>query len=155
MFFRPTSSMSCKFDPLGLLARVGEFHRPFKTPPRILVYAQFYPYNPKKCQKVLATGLGLEFQVYYYGSPYDQGQLTEVPLNFEIFAIKVVGQIIYACSTSKKSKLQSNGIIKLGLVNFLVLYCNLNPKKCKSPSLGQLLALKSEFFELGQTSQTI
>ena len=38
-------------------------------------------------------------------SPYDQGQLTEVPLNFEIFAIKVVGQIIYACSTSKKSKL--------------------------------------------------
>ena len=71
----------------------------------------------KKCQKVPGTTLGLDLQVYYYESPYDQGQLTEVPLNFEIFAIKVVGQTIKACSTTKMSKLQSNGIIKLGLVN--------------------------------------
>ena len=73
----------------------------------------------KKCQKVPGTGLGLDLQVYYYESPYNQGQLTEVPLNFKLIAIKVVGQTIQVCSTTKMSKLQQNGIIKLGLINFL------------------------------------
>ena len=40
------------------------------------------------------NGFGLDFSVYYYRSPYGQGQETEVPLNIEIFAIKVVGQTI-------------------------------------------------------------
>ena len=84
----------------------------------------------KKCQKVPGTSLGLDLQVYCYESPYNQGQLTEVPLNFEILAIKVVGQTIQACSTTKMRKLQSNGIIKLGLVNFFVLYCKFNHMKC-------------------------
>ena len=43
--------------------------------------------------------------LYYYGFPYDQSQLTEVPLKINILL-------------QKKSKLSSNGIIKLGLSNF-------------------------------------
>ena len=54
-----------------------------------------------------------------------QGQLTEVPLNFDIFAIKVVGQTIQSFSTNKLSKLQSNGILILDLVNFFILYLSL------------------------------
>ena len=99
----------------------------------------------KKCQKVLATGLGLEFQVYYYGSPYDQGQLTEVPLNFKILAIIVVGQTIKACSTTKMSKLQSNGIIKLGLVKSLDLYCNLIPHKSQKSKLKLVTGFQINF----------
>ena len=44
--------------------------------------------------KVPATGSALDLKVCYYGFPYVQGQLTEVPLNFKTFAIKVVGQTI-------------------------------------------------------------
>ena len=44
--------------------------------------------------KVPATGSALDLKVCYYGFPYVQGQLTEVPLNFNFFAIKVVGQTI-------------------------------------------------------------
>ena len=109
----------------------------------------------KKCKKVPGTGLGLDLQVYYYESPYNQGQLTEVPLNFKLIAIKVVGQTIQVCSTTKMSKLQQNGIIKLGLINFFVLYCNFTLKKCKCPNLGWLLAFKSVFFALTQTRLTI
>ena len=47
----------------------------------------------------------------------------------KFFTIKVVGQTIQACSTTKMSKLQSNGIIKLGLVKSLDLYCYLTTNK--------------------------
>ena len=60
---------------------------------------------PKKGGKALANGFRFDFKVYYYGLPYDQGQLTEVPLNFYIFTIKVVGQTINSSATNKKSKL--------------------------------------------------
>ena len=46
----------------------------------------------KKFLKVPATGSELDLKLCYYGFPYVQGHLTEVPLNFELFAIKVVGQ---------------------------------------------------------------
>ena len=52
-----------------------------------------------------------------------EGQQTEVPLDFEIFTIKVVGQTLNSSSTGKMSKLLSNGNVKLGLVNFSILYC--------------------------------
>ena len=47
----------------------------------------------------------LECGLHFNMAPYDQRLLTKVPLNFEIFAIKVVGQTIKACSTTKRSKL--------------------------------------------------
>ena len=79
------------------------------------------------------NGFGLDLYVCYYEFPSNQGQFTEVPLSFEIFVIKVVGQSIKACSTTKISRLQSNGIVKLGLANVYVLYCSGTPKKsCKS-----------------------
>ena len=40
------------------------------------------------------SGFKLDFKVYFYGLPYGQGQKTEVPLNFKIFAIEVLGQTI-------------------------------------------------------------
>ena len=58
-----------------------------------------------------------------------QGLLKEVPIYFKFFAVKVVGQTIQACSNTKMSKMQSNGITKLGLVKSLGLYCNLAPNK--------------------------
>ena len=79
------------------------------NPPWSQLLFRFVPYLSqkvsKKFLKLPATGSELDFKLYYYESPYDQGQLTEVPLNFEIFAIKVVGQTIKACSTTKMSNL--------------------------------------------------
>ena len=49
---------------------------------------------PKKYVKVPVTGSALDLKICYYGFPYVQGQLTEVPVDFDIFAIKVVGQTI-------------------------------------------------------------
>ena len=46
----------------------------------------------KKFLKVLATGSEFDLKLCYYGCPYVQGHLREVPLKFEIFAMKVVGQ---------------------------------------------------------------
>ena len=88
---------------MGLLdiSRIGEFYKPFKTPLRIQGFTLFYAYIPKKCQKVPAIGLGLDLQVYYCGFPYDQGQWTEVPMIFQVFAIKVVGQTLFSCTTTK------------------------------------------------------
>ena len=53
--------------------------------------------KPKSAQKVCKStgnqpGLGLEDLLLDF--PYVQGQLTEVPLNFDIFVTKVVGQPI-------------------------------------------------------------
>ena len=59
---------------------------------------------PKKYVKVLLIGSALDLKICYYGFPYVQGQLTEVPLNFNIYAIEVVGQTIYPSSTNKMNK---------------------------------------------------
>ena len=89
----------------------------------------FVPYFSQKVQKKAlkspATSSALALKICFYDFPYIQGQLTEVPLNFNIFAIKVVGQTIQPYSTKEISKLQSNGIIRLGLVNFFMLYYSL------------------------------
>ena len=76
----------------------------------------------KKYIKAPVTVSALELNICYYGFPYVQGQLTEVPLNFNIFAIEVVGQTIYPSSTNKMNKFYSKGIFILGLVRFFVLY---------------------------------
>ena len=131
------------------------FTDPSKLPRELEFLLSSTHTNPKTCQKVLATSLGLDFKVYYYGSPYDQGQLTEVPRNFKNFGVKVVGETLYACSFTSKSKLQSNGIFKLGLVSFFVLSCDFNPKKFIRINLGLLLALKLIFFALAGTRSTI
>ena len=47
-------------------------------------------------------------EVFLLSNALPQGQLTEVPLYFEIFNIKVDGQTIKACSTNKISKLYLN-----------------------------------------------
>ena len=90
------------FSSTRVIIRVGECHRSFKTPLEFEFLLSSTQTNSKKCQKVLATGLGLDFYVYYYGSPYDQGQLTKVPMNIQVFAIKVVGQTIFSCTNTKK-----------------------------------------------------
>ena len=51
----------------------------------------------------------------------------------------MVGQTIWAYATTKISRLQSNEIIKLGLVNFFVLYCGGNPEE-SSKSKQNLVA---------------
>ena len=61
--------------------------------------------TPKKLKKCVIFGNRNWLEVQYYELPYDQGQYTEVPLIFEIFTIKVVGQTIYSSSTYKMSKL--------------------------------------------------
>ena len=81
------------------------FTNPSKLPLEFEVLLSSIHTDQKKCQKVLATGLGLDLKVYYCGFPYDLGQLTEVPMNFQVFAIKVVGQTIFSCPTTKKSRL--------------------------------------------------
>ena len=89
---------------------------------------------PKKVTKSISKQLQFGFKVFLLPIALPQGQLTEVPIYFKIFTIKVVGQTILAWSTTKMSKLQSNGIIKLGLVKSVVLYYNLTPhelQKCK------------------------
>ena len=85
--------------------RIGEFYKPFKTPLEFEILLSSMHTYQKKCEKVLATSLGLDLKVYYCGFPYDLGQLTEVPMNFQVFAIKVVGQTIFSCTTTKKSRL--------------------------------------------------
>ena len=107
-------------------SRIGECHRSFKTNLEFGFMLNSTHTYQKSAKKVPGTGLGLDLQVYYYESPYNQGQLTEVPLNFKLIAIKVVGQTIQVCSTTKMSKLQQNGIIKLGLINFLS-YTEISP----------------------------
>ena len=47
---------------------------------------------PKKYVKVPVTVSALDLKISYYGLPYVQGQLLEVPLNLDIFTVKVVGQ---------------------------------------------------------------
>ena len=92
------------------------------------------PINAKKVTKSISKQLQFGFKVFLLPIALPQGQLTEVPIYFKIFTIKVVGQTILAWSTTKMSKLQSNGIIKLGLVKSVVLYYNLTPhelQKCK------------------------
>ena len=87
------------------------------------------PINAKKVTKSISKQLQFGFKVFLLPIALPQGQLKEVPIYFKIFTIKVVGQTIQACSTTKMSELQSNGIIKLGLVKCLGLYCNLTPTK--------------------------
>ena len=70
--------------------------------------------------KSTSKQLQFGFKVFLPPIALPQGQLTEVPIYFKIFTIKVVGQTILAWSTTKMSKLQSNGIIKLGLVKSVV-----------------------------------
>ena len=122
------------FVQLPLSNKIGECHGSFKSPPRIREYTYFYPLLPKKVKKSISKQLQFGFKVFLLPIALPQGQLTEVPIYFKIFTIKVVGQTILAWSTTKMSKLQSNGIIKLGLVKSVVLYCNLTPQelqKCK------------------------
>ena len=76
----------------------------------------------KKALKVAATSSALTLKICYYGFPYVQGQLSKVSLNFDIFAIKVVGQTIYSRYTTKLSNLQSNGCPILGLIKFSISY---------------------------------
>ena len=77
----------------------------------------------KSASWVLIWDLQGTLQLYYYEFLIDQGLLTEVPLDSEIFTIKVVAQTIQGCSTNKMSKMQSNGSAILGLVNYCILYC--------------------------------
>ena len=81
------------------------FTNPSKLPLEFEVLLSSMHTYQKKCKKVLATSLGLDLKVYYCGFPYDQGQLTEVPKNFQVFVIKVVGQTIFSCTNTKKSRL--------------------------------------------------
>ena len=67
---------------------------PTKLPLK-LKFTYISGYRPrKKCQKEPVNGFGLDFYICYYEFPSNQGQFTEVPLSFEIFAIKVVGESI-------------------------------------------------------------
>ena len=122
--------------------------------PRIWVYTQFHPLMLEKVTKSTSKQLQFGFKVFLLPIALPQGQLTEVPIYFKVFTIKVVGQTILAWSTTKTSKLQSNGIIKLGLVKSVVLYCNLTPhelQKCKLKLVtdfqcDQMIFFKTPFF---------
>ena len=59
---------------------------------------------PKKVSKKYENGFGLDLK-FSTAIALPQGQLTEVPVYFKIFTIKVVGQTILAWSTTKMSKL--------------------------------------------------
>ena len=89
----------------GLNIRVGECYESSLVTAIISLCTLFKRKSVKKVFKSTATGSELDFKLYYYESPYDQGLLTEVPLNFEIFVIKAVGQTMQAYSTTKMSKL--------------------------------------------------
>ena len=73
--------------------RVGEYHRSFKTaplkPPNFCL-GLFKSNHQKNASKQLQIG----FKVFLLPNALPQGQLTEVPLYFEIFNIKVDGQTI-------------------------------------------------------------
>ena len=66
------------------------------NPPWSQLIFCFVPYFSHRVQKKAlkrpATSSAVALKICYYDFPYVQGQLTEVPLNFEIFVIKVVGQ---------------------------------------------------------------
>ena len=110
---------------------------------------QMCPYNPKKVQKIAGKRIRFGLLGFYYELPYGQGQQTEVPLDFEIFTIKVVGQTIQAQSTTKISRLQSNGIVKLGLVKSFVLYCNLAPHELQKCGLKLVIDFQINFLCIG------
>ena len=97
--------------------------------PQNLSLCLILPINAKKVPKSTSKQLQFGSKVFLLPIALPQGLLKEVPIYFKIFTIKVVGQTIQACSTTKKSEFQSNGIIKLGLVKCLGLYCNLSPNK--------------------------
>ena len=65
-----------------------------KPPLKFKIICSWDHTTQKKWKKLPVNGFGLDFYVCYYKFPSNQGQFTEVPLNFEIFAIKVVGQTI-------------------------------------------------------------
>ena len=60
---------------------------------------------PKKYVKVPVTSSALELKICYYGFPYYEGHLTEVLMDFDIIAMKVVGQTIYSCYSIKLNNL--------------------------------------------------
>ena len=90
----------------------------------------------KSASWVLIWDLQGTLQLYYYGFLIDQGLLTEVPLDSEIFTKKVVAQTIQGCSTNKMSKMQSNGSAILGLVNYFILYCNFHKLTIRDQPAG-------------------
>ena len=71
--------------------RVGGSYEYSLVAANILLCTYFNKKVQKKALKSPATSSALALKICYYDFPYVQGQLTEVPLNFDIFAIKVVG----------------------------------------------------------------
>ena len=78
----------------GLNIRVGECYESSLVTAIISLCTLFKRKSVKKVFKSTATSSELDFKLYYYESPYDQGQLTEVPLNFKLLGIKLIGQTI-------------------------------------------------------------
>ena len=110
---------------------------PSKPPPKLL----FGSIKVCPSRKIPKNG----FKVFLLPIAFVQGQLKKVPIYFNIFTIKVVGQTIQACSTSKMSKLQSNGIIKLEMVKSLGLYCNLILQKSQKSKLKLVTGFQINF----------
>ena len=57
--------------------------------------------NSKNANKLLKFG----FKVFLLSIALPQGLLKVVPIYFKIFTVKVVGQTISVCSTTKMSKM--------------------------------------------------
>jgi len=86
-------------------ARVGEYHRSFKTAPQIIAWVYKSQTIKKKFQNNASKRLQIAFKVFLLPIALPQGQLKEVPIYFKNVTIKVVGQTIQACSATKISKL--------------------------------------------------
>ena len=74
--------------------RIGECHRSFKTASKMKVCMHILILTPKKVPKKAGKQLLFGFKVFLLPIVLPKGQLTEVPIYFKIFTIKVVGQTI-------------------------------------------------------------
>ena len=78
---------------------------PSKPPLKLLLGSIKVQPSKKEFQKNAGKRLQIAFKVFLLPIALPQGQLKEVPIYFKNITIKVVGQIIQACSATKMSKL--------------------------------------------------